>query len=145
MKTKMTKKEISHLYQSVTSKSMGLYRGIKFAYTISKNSDFLEKPFNEMVKACYFDEDVRLFVKKWVHLNGQDMIDQMNIELEKDPSLKDLVERSSSKVKSNIELLDQVIEVDIYKIHMHDLPEDIRSEDYTKLKRLIIIPEEEKL
>ena len=142
MKIKITKKEISHLYQHLMSSSIGLYRGIKFCHAISRNLAFLKTPFNDMVKSCMFDEDVNVFVKKWIHLGSEEMIEQMGIELKKDPSLQSLVDRASSKVKANADFLNEEIEVDLYQIHMHDLPEDIRSQDFQTLERIIIMPED---
>ena len=142
MKTTITKKEASHFYQFLMSQSVGLYRGIKFAHAIARNLAFLKTPFNDMVKECLFDKDVNDFVNKWTHLDSEKMIIQMGIELEKDPSLKDMVEKATAKIKSNVTLLDSEIEVEIYQIQEDHLPEDIRVQDYAALKLMILIPEE---
>jgi hypothetical protein len=151
------RKEIINLAERF--QALNSYRGVKFAYAVSKNGDILKKEADSIKKGQFVPEFVEKVGKKrdeLLYKNGmknpdgsliingvQVSIDPNNldqyrkelVELEKEN--KDLVESQRKNDMEYNEFLNQEVSLDLIELKLEDIPADITVEHFTYVSKFL--------
>ena len=141
----MTKQKLVELYQNL--KNLGELKGVKFAYGVAKNIGIIQPEIEALQKAINPTEDFSLFEKERIELakNHSKKDDKGNPIIENNQFIMEDTEKFSKEFEALKEnhkeaiykrekqtedynnLLKEEIEINLYKIKISDVPQDISA------------------
>jgi len=155
---KFKKKELFILFQNL--EKLNDLEGIKFAYAISKNKKMLKDEIESLQEIIKPSKEIEEYERKRINLcekyaekdknnkpiiedNRYKFINDDKDKFEKDIKIlmdenKELLEKQNKKNEEYLKLLEEDIEINLYKINKSDIPEKITPRQLDYIIDLII-------
>ena len=150
----MTKQKALDIYNTLNT--LGELKGTRFAYGVSKNVNKLQPEINALQKSFAASEEFLAYDKERVELakeyshkiKGEPVIiegrydiedqDKFDKELEKlQKKHKKAVEEREKQFKEFQEILKEEVEIDLYKIKISDVPQEITARQMNGILEII--------
>lgn len=142
----MKKKDILSLYKGLNS--LGGLRGVKFTYAVAKNIRVLHDEITSLEKAVEADEQFQEYDKKRVELakehaqkdeKGEPKVENSQFVLEDQKAFEkehallrdeyaDTIAKRENQLAEYKELLEEDVAVELHKINISQVPDDISTE-----------------
>ena len=147
----MKKKELFELYHGL--KSVEKFSGVKFAYAVAKNLRNIEPLLKEIEKDYLpskefleFEEERLQIAKTFSNEQDNNMIWVPKENIEEFSKLlepiiekyKDVINQKEINDREYQKIIEEEIEISLYKIHIDNLPNDINAEQIQSIMSIIM-------
>lgn len=153
----MTRQKLVELYQSLNA--VGNLRGVKFAYAVIRNLNILQPEIEALQKSAEPSKDFNIFEMARVELakkhakkdkNGEAVVEANQFVIENKEKFdkefvllrkkhKEAVANRDKQIAEYNKLLEEEVKIELFKIKMSDVPQDISTE---QLKGIFEVIEE---
>ena len=164
MKKHFTNNEITILAQNLNHPGLATYTGSKFHYALAKNRRLIGNDVEDITKGLRITKEMETFMDNLVidsePLPSSEVKDEPKKDLKpkrkwhecETKELSEIIEKNKSnegvdkelsqaiidKFKSNQDLLDSIVEIELYKIEQDILPDNINGNHFRMLEPFIM-------